>query len=475
MSDIDLLARQQEPLVSGRVLGNTRNDPLSDPLQDPLEQSELTGNEESESVLPDPDEMIREDERVGIKERTNQALGDNQAVLKLLCEATEAEILELNQDEGLWGRALGCFRGKALDSVLDMLFSKSLDLRYRSSIFKQRHGIEIGSGGKRDALWFLIGYDPTLNKELEPEESFGTRGLDRIYQAFKKVPKTHLAKVERLMTKGSNKGSMPSGKSSNENPFIQVHYDEQLADMSDEEFMEANPEGSTITEQDDKKRNLNALDNAALHELGHQVDSGRKYSWSSGFMKLSGWQKFAIDGGGRKLMNELERALSPAYPEDFSKLERDLARRAAIYAVARQSGGVAVAHVEKIYKEDKLRLAGSTSRKRAYRSAEALHAAAVGAGVFAHLAVGREGASPWTKEPIATLSGDRQYHEGYPHDKCWWSYKNSARDNKLSAYQFRDPADDFAELYSAWYASNPPGLVVPPMQAKWFKGNKLDR
>jgi hypothetical protein len=44
--------------------------------------------------------------------------------------------------------------------------------------------------------------------------------------------------------------------------------------------------------------------------------------------------------------------------------------------------------------------------------------------------------------------GDRIYHEAYP--RSWVSYKAAARKKGLTGYQFRSPAEWFAELYAGW-------------------------
>ncbi|HRC54477.1 MAG TPA: DUF4157 domain-containing protein, partial [Kofleriaceae bacterium] len=80
--------------------------------------------------------------------------------------------------------------------------------------------------------------------------------------------------------------------------------------------------------------------------------------------------------------------------------------------------------------------------------------------------------SPWKKDAGGVPLGGRIYHESY--EKNWVSYKQSARDRKVSTYQFRAPSEWFAEAYAAYY--QPPGAKgellakVDPTTKAWFDG-----
>lgn len=61
--------------------------------------------------------------------------------------------------------------------------------------------------------------------------------------------------------------------------------------------------------------------------------------------------------------------------------------------------------------------------------------------------------TPWYKKDgfanSAETDGGIVYQESYPKD--WWGYKKSARGAKVSDYQFRSPAEWFAEAYAMYY------------------------
>jgi hypothetical protein len=56
--------------------------------------------------------------------------------------------------------------------------------------------------------------------------------------------------------------------------------------------------------------------------------------------------------------------------------------------------------------------------------------------------------SPWDAQ-LPAFDGDRMYHESYKGH--WVSYKRSARKQAITGYQFRAPAEWFADLYAAYH------------------------
>jgi hypothetical protein len=61
----------------------------------------------------------------------------------------------------------------------------------------------------------------------------------------------------------------------------------------------------------------------------------------------------------------------------------------------------------------------------------------------------RWSANPWDNPNLAPFAGDRMYHESY--EGQWVSYKRSARSQAITGYQFRAPAEWFADLYAAYH------------------------
>ncbi len=68
----------------------------------------------------------------------------------------------------------------------------------------------------------------------------------------------------------------------------------------------------------------------------------------------------------------------------------------------------------------------------------------------------------------------RQFHEAY-NNRGWCEYKNSARAGKLSKYQFRDPGEDFAEVYATYHCTTPKGSKLSAAAKAWFEAQGLHK
>ncbi len=81
--------------------------------------------------------------------------------------------------------------------------------------------------------------------------------------------------------------------------------------------------------------------------------------------------------------------------------------------------------------------------------------------------------NPWyTAAGGGVPVGGRIFQEAYKGE--WWSYDPAARAQKVSAYQFRSPAEWIAEAYNAYYAPPTKGGVLAasdPATKEWFDVN----
>ena len=71
--------------------------------------------------------------------------------------------------------------------------------------------------------------------------------------------------------------------------------------------------------------------------------------------------------------------------------------------------------------------------------------------------------------PAFNAIGDRVYHEAYA--GSWVSYRLAARAQGITGYQFRAPAEWFAELYAAFWSKK---LNPKHPAAAWLKSLKAD-
>ena len=79
---------------------------------------------------------------------------------------------------------------------------------------------------------------------------------------------------------------------------------------------------------------------------------------------------------------------------------------------------------------------------------------------------------PWYKGARNDMK--RQIHEGYE-GRGWYSFSNDAWKQKISMYQFRDPGEEFAELYASYHVANPKGSKTSAAHKEWFERMGLHR
>ena len=89
-----------------------------------------------------------------------------------------------------------------------------------------------------------------------------------------------------------------------------------------------------------------------------------------------------------------------------------------------------------------------------------------------HIVRVTSGTDPWFYHEPFNGFANRQIHSDY-HVGTWYSYDMKARSNKISNYQFSDPAEEFAELYASYMAADETTRKTPEAHKKWFEENVL--
>ena len=110
---------------------------------------------------------------------------------------------------------------------------------------------------------------------------------------------------------------------------------------------------------------------------------------------------------------------------------------------------------------------------KVYRSAAVLHGVVSAGNLITHITGALAGDEIWWSEPVAYLPAT-QYHEAYA-TRGWWSYPTASRTggSKFSIYQFRDPGEEFSELYATYHCASPKGSTTPAAFKTWFEANNL--
>ena len=162
----------------------------------------------------------------------------------------------------------------------------------------------------------------------------------------------------------------------------------------------------------------------ALHEVGHGVDDAHTYMQRNGSRADHGaWESHGSD---------VQAIADVAGPH----IARQVAGTSTFYTTPEGRKYV----LDKLLNQKPARpatvVAGSDDWK-AYKAFDDWHALATSDGIWE-----RQG------DAEAIAIGSRIYHEAYPRE--WVSYAASARKQALTGYQFRAPAEWFAELYAGY-------------------------
>lgn len=173
---------------------------------------------------------------------------------------------------------------------------------------------------------------------------------------------------------------------------------------------------------DGKTIPANSFNVTTLHEVGHAVDDKHKIMDANGSKAgCGGWNKESLGSTVAAFLPELKKAVTVA-PGISDQVLSDAIETALKAGTTAQPTGVGLDDWKPILK---------------YLVDNCLKI--------------RSAAKPWFASSQIAL-GDRVYQEAYSNN--WWSYSNAARSTtKVNNYQWRSPAEWFAEVYAiSWLA-----------------------
>ena len=285
----------------------------------------------------------------------------------------------------------------------------------------------------------------------------------------------------------------------------------------------------------DSSEGLLSMDATIIHELGHVVDftekNGKynpsaKYSSRKDFRALSGW----IDHGKNPtdVVNAVEESLDTPYEKlpsadsalvhseetdqaiklnaEEIKLAKLIGERMIqtnayktpfvkdiVTKAVSEKCGVNESEIGIIGENDAIAIEKGATKdendniayerdaeqskaeinKTELRSAKSLAESMLNVGLIGHIQRGLSDSDPYFHERFTGMK--RQIHQGYRGDN-WFSYENAAWDNgKISMYQFREPCEEFAELYSSYHTAAIKGSYTPPKLKTWFESVGLNK
>lgn len=248
--------------------------------------------------------------------------------------------------------------------------------------------------------------------------------FDKVFDMFGTVPKGDVKQDKLKSLTYSNKRADRGGGAYGSN-------DIEMGDFG-------GARGKETYEIDGKKIPANSFNITTLHEVGHAVDEKHGIMTKNGAKGgCGGWKRESVRSTTAAFLPELKKAVTVA-PEVTDAVLTAAIRAALKAGTTAQPDGVATEAWKPILKY-----------------------------LVGHCLKVRSDADPWFASSQIVVGG-RVYQEAYAAE--WWSYDNGARaSTKVNNYQWRSPAEWFAEVYAiSWLSKKraPTGVdasVVPYM------------
>lgn len=202
-----------------------------------------------------------------------------------------------------------------------------------------------------------------------------------------------------------------------------------------------NAKGTENYEVDGKKVPANSFDVTTLHEMGHALDDAKKIMDKHGAKSgCGGWKRESVATIADAMLAHFKKAnnVGKALTDD---MVQEAIREELEGTVPAMPNGVAPSDWKLVI--DYLKLVTARSR-----------------GSY----------SPWFENTAVNVGG-RAYVESY--DNEWWSYEHASRaPTRVNNYQWRSPAEWFAEVYAITWLKKvkPPAAVDASVAAFMWQG-----
>ena len=395
---------------------------------------------------------------------------DGAAALAAVSGLSDTELDSLGGNEQLMISLAKNLKGSNRDDCMDVLYAHVASEKALTEFVERKYGVNVGSGTLKGKIFKFTCMDQ--------EAEWTATGLKHLYYSLSLLPKSHVDKVSAITTENSTNGS--GGYAVWELGCYNVNYTDGKTDR--------NAGWGYCDSTDNYKFDLNSLNCTMVHELGHIVDSNRKYSKREDFRKISGWKEEGKDAS--KVASAIEAQIDTPFGEALEGEELEIAREGARLLIKKRVTSYDPAKVKEQIKKaysnrgkrldpDEKQSVGSkivnffTGKKDggSYRAYSALSSVLVGCQEYRHIInsfADAETGMPWY-QGLRSYMKERQIHEGYE-NRGWYSFNNSAWAQKISMYQFREPGEEFAELYASYHVARPKGSKTSAEHKQWFEG-----
>ncbi len=282
--------------------------------------------------------------------------------------------------------------------------------------------------------------------EISNPAGMANTHLEQVYEMFDKVPEADVVqgRMKKLTYQPlDDKGEKNTGAAYGGAEIFMGDYGKETWTYLDPDNpgKEIKPNGFSIS---------------TLHELGHSVDDRFGVMRSNqGKKGAGGWNEENREKVAAALIKHFKAGDGKAIAMDAAALD-DMAQKALSGAKTKRPDGMSDEDWAKQPKQDK----PATLSAKDWKVIDK----------FLDYCVSR-GSSEWPWGKVSDIDG-RSYHEAY--DNEWVSYDATSRSasNTVRDYQWRAPAEYFAELYAFTYMQSkpPPGGVDASLAAYMFGG-----
>ena len=446
---------------------------------------------------------------VGIRLAGSIALSTASAKIReLFANAGGEDLVEVAQDKETMTLLMRSLIDKSLrHSCLDKLYMHVNDQALLCDMIHKRFGVPVEvARANQESQNFINRF---LADNHLSEMNWTVVGLQHVYRTYLVLPQADLDLIKCLFTYDLN-GSGGAAWGSIGNYYVNYKAGNE-SETESWQHIERDAEQKYGTA--DSREGLVLLDMTVAHELGHIVDAqapGKPYSdrfdgsgnpMSNSFMEISGWKRHpksdakqlakdirgyvsnpiptAITGEKAKLADEVIMVGAEALLSGIDGVRQLVAKEAnqntAFENLYRVPGFQAMTQK---FVDEGLATVNPDGSYSLTPENEQFWTTVMTSNLLTHICRGFAEHSPWYYGELFPELPTRQIHESYSWSPYWYSFSNNAwADGKISKYQYRDPGEEFAEMYASYFVSGN-GAQMPKKHKAWFEANdlhKLDR
>ena len=398
---------------------------------------------------------------------------------ELLAAGNKAIWDEIGQDSALIQK-LQKFPEKERNTAYDILHFSITDADLLVDIIYQRFGVMLVGKNqhKKEAENHLKAKqkkNPYAEANNYNKVDFSAVHAQQIYSAYMCMPQAALDKITFVASQSNHADDEERASGFAGTPTNNIVLNSQVGkELARNGVAFGDHIDGTTTKDADAARNTVFLQWAAIHELGHVIDTGSKFSQDPDFRKCSGWEEYSE----RKTVIEkdfLKNNVKDPYLSNFSKGEQELTKEIAEQIVTTGSEEKPKA----LIKENKKKLSNYSVEQfeelydksfgnRKDGGINLLKAASLG--LYDSVYYDNYGYE-WMR--------DHMERPGHLYKSTWWTYDKATREaGKISAYQYAFPREDFAEAYACYYYTEilddkeKAGGKMPEKLKAWFDAHK---